>query len=194
MPRSRGVSGETIEQEQGEKELPSGSQGEGGRNDMLNNALPLLHRNGLQQRFKFLRWMVPLGMMLLVIFYQLGPARWIHEQFGYPYHIVAEIIVFAAIGPTLAFFLLYLLERWLEERDTSDLQAQLLKQARQEARRSRQLNDDALQVLFATGALIDTLKETHPELSPENLSQVENTEEALQESVERLRSHLLNRR
>lgn len=193
MPTSRGVSGEKFDQEQERQDLLSGSEGEEERNDMLNSALPLLHRNVLQQRFKFLRWMVPLGMMLLVIFYQLGPARWIHEQFGYPYHIVAEIIVFAALGPTLAWFLLYLLERWLEERDTSDLQAQLLKRARQEARRSRQLNDDALQVLFAAGAVIDSLKETHPGLSPENLDQVESTEEALQESVESLRSHLLKR-
>ena len=193
MPTSRGVSGETFDQEQEGKDLLSGFQREEERNDMLNSALPLLHRNVLQQRFKFLRWMVPLGMMLLVIFYQLGPARWIHEQYGYPYHIVAEIIVFAAVGPTLAFILLYFLERWLEERDTSDLQAQLLKRARQETRRSRQLNDDALQVLFAAGAVIDSLKETHPGLSPENLDQVESTEEALQESVESLRSHLLNR-
>lgn len=192
MPRSRGVSGETVEQE--ETERLAGSQRERGKNDMLNSALPLLHRNVLQQRFKLLRWIVPLGMMMLVIFYQLGPALWIHERFGYPYHIVAEIIVFAAIGPTLAFILLYLLERWLEERDTSDLQAKLLKQARQEARRSRQLNDDALQVLFAAGAVIDSLKESHPALSAQNVAELEDTEEALQESVERLRSHLLNRR
>lgn len=192
MPRSHSEPDGTFDPEHEQEEPIARSQGEDGGNDMLNSALPLLPRHLLHQRFRLLRWIVPLGLMLLVIFYQVGPARWIHDRWGYPYHIVSEIIVFAAIGPMLAFILLHLLERWLEERDTSDLQARLLKHARQEAHRSRQLNDDALQVLFAAGAVIDTLKENHPGLSQENLSQVENTEEALQESVERLRSHLLN--
>ena len=190
MPISSGASGGTPGQNKG-KDFVAVSRGDEGGTDMLNSALLLLPRGLMLKRFSLLRRIVPLGMMLLVIFYQIGPARWIHDRWGYPYHIVAEIIVFAAIGPTLAFILLHLFERWLEERDTSDLQAELLKRARQEARRSRQLNDDALQVLFAAGAVIDTLKETHPGLSPESVAQVESTKEALQESVEQLRSHLL---
>ncbi|HSM57341.1 MAG TPA: hypothetical protein VK879_14410 [Candidatus Sulfomarinibacteraceae bacterium] len=140
---------------------------------------------------RHLTWIAPLFLFVLVVGYQLGPARWIHTNLGYQYHLAAEIIVFGTAGPLLASGTLYLLRRWLEERDTSELQAQLLEISREQARRNRKLNDDTLQVLFAAGAMLDTLKAADPSLDPELLERVEVTEEALQEAVAELRSHLL---
>lgn len=139
-----------------------------------------------------LTWVVPLAMVILVVGYEFGPSRWIHHNLGADYHLGAEVLLFGTLGPALTFGLLQLLGRWLEERDTSELQAQLLARSRAEAERSRQLNDDALQVLFSAGMLIDSLKTGNDELPPEMAAQVEQTEQALQDAVAQLRSHLLN--
>lgn len=145
----------------------------------------------VQEHMGTLSWVVPVAMLVLVVGYELGPARWIHMRFGLNYHLAAELLIFATLGPALAFVLLQLLRRWLEERDTSDLQAALLAQTRAEAQGSRQLNDDALQVLFAAGVLIDTLKAGNQSLPPNLVKQIDETEVALQEAVAQLRSHLL---
>lgn len=138
-----------------------------------------------------LNWMVPTFLFLLVAGYQLGPARWIHTYLGHHYHLAAEIIVYGTAGPLLALGFINLFRRWLEERDTSDLQSQLLENARAEAERSRELNDDALQVLFAAGAMLDTLKAAHPAYDDALLEEIDTTEEALQAAVHQLRSRLL---
>lgn len=147
----------------------------------------------VNEHLALLTWLVPAAMVLLVVGYEFGPARWIYLTFGFRYHLVIEILLFGTLGPALAFVMLQLLGRWLEERDTSELQAQLLARTRAEAEGSRQLNDDALQVLFAAGMLIDTLKAGNEELPPEMRSQVEETERSLQDAVGQLRNHLLKR-
>ena len=58
----------------------------------------------------------------------------------------------------MVFVLLYFLERYLEERETSELQGMMLSRAKQQAENGRQLNDDAMQVLFSAGMLIEFLK------------------------------------
>lgn len=148
----------------------------------------------VQAHLPLLSWVVPLAMFALVVGYEVGPSRWIHESMGYRYHLAAEILFYATLGPALAFAILKLLQRWLEERDTSDLQAHLLARTRAEAEGSRQLNDDALQVLFAAGVLIDSLKVGNDHaLHPNLRDQIEQTEKALQEAVAQLRSHLLEK-
>lgn len=148
----------------------------------------------VQGHLRPLSWIVPLAMFALVVGYEVGPSRWIHEGLGYRYHLAAELLFYATLGPALAFAILKLLQRWLEERDTSELQARLLARTREEAEGSRQLNDDALQVLFAAGVLIDTLKARNDDALPQDLrEQVDETEQALQEAVAQLRSHLLQK-
>jgi hypothetical protein len=158
---------------------------------------PMFHLpslNAVRPRLRQLRWIVPFAMMLLVVFYELVPARALHGRFGYSSHILAEILLFGTLGPLLTFVMLHLLERWLEERDTSDLQAQLLQEARADVDRTRQLSDDALQVLFAAGTLIDTLKATHPDLDEATTQQIDTAEEALEDAISHLRCQLLEER
>jgi signal transduction histidine kinase len=144
----------------------------------------------LRRRLKILRWLLPLSLVGLVIIYELGPARLVFERLGLQSHFVSEILFFGTIGPILAFLLIDMIGRWLDERDTSDWQAQLLAQAQEEARLSRQLNDDALQVLFAAGTLLETCKSIAAELSPEKVEAIEQTERSVNETIDRLRSHL----
>lgn len=145
----------------------------------------------LRSHPRLLRWLLPVTVLLLIIVYQLIAAGWIHTRLGYPYHIVAEILFFAALGPVLAFLFARSFEQWLDERDTSDWQAQLLDAARADAARSRQLNDEALQVLFSTGLIVEALKVANPDLPPELSKQVEATEQASQALNRQLRRYLI---
>ncbi len=146
----------------------------------------------LQSRLGLLRWLVPSFLLFLVVVYEMGPSRWIFDRFGFTYHLAAEIMFFAIIGPALAFALLNIAQRWMDERDTSDWQAHLLEVAREDRRKSRQLNDDALQVLFATGTLFKTLKADGLDLPADSMAQIEAAEHALDKAVNQLRDHLQN--
>ena len=128
--------------------------------------------------------------MLLVVIYEIGPARWIQDGVGDAYHFVAEILLYGTVGPLLAFLLLRFLGRWLEERETSELQAQVLAQAREHARVSRELSDDALQTLFAVSTLLASLESTLPNLSPEAAPTLHETQQSLDCAIRRLRDHL----
>ena len=136
--------------------------------------------------------MVPLGLMLLVVIYQLGPARWILERFGLEQHLIAEIIVFAVVGPLLAYWLLHFLSRWIEEREISELQAQLLAHTREQARISHELSDKALQTLFAASILLSTLQSSLGDLPPEEASTLLKSQEALNSAIQQIRDHLEN--
>jgi hypothetical protein len=129
---------------------------------------------------------------MLVVAYEIGPSSWIYETYGFTSHLIVEILVFAAVGPLLVFVMLDLLWRWLDERDTSDHQAQLLAEARQDAEKSRQLADDALQNTYATGALIAALKTQEQTISSKTLIQIEEAEASLKRSTQQIRSHLLS--
>jgi len=150
--------------------------------------LPLL--TALRRWLDLLQVLLPTGLVLLVIVYEIGPARWIYYEWGETYHFVAEILFYGTVGPALAFLLLNFLGRWLEERETSDLQAQVLAQARGRARLSHELNDDALQILFAASTFLASLQVALPELSPETTSTLRETQRALDRAIRQLRDHL----
>ena len=139
-----------------------------------------------------LQWMVPLGLVLLVVIYQLGPARWILETYGLEQHLIVEILFFAVVGPLLAFGLFHFLGRWIEERETSDLQAQLLEHTREQARISHELSDKALQTLFAASILLSTLQSSLGDRSPEGTSTLLQAQVALNSAIDQIRDHLEN--
>lgn len=145
----------------------------------------------LRRRMGTLRWLIPTGLALLVIIYEFGPTKLIHDNLGFFHHAILDTVVFATVGPLLAFILLTFLERWLEERETSDLQAQLVDQARRQVSESRRLNDDAIQVLFSAGALIEVLEKELVGAPPETCRQVAVTKEALNRAIAQLRAHLI---
>jgi signal transduction histidine kinase len=146
----------------------------------------------LRRRLILLKWLVPVGLALAVILYELGPARWIHTTLGDTYHFVAEILVYGTVGPVMAFLLLDILGRWLEERETSELQTLILAQAREHARIDRELNDSVLQSLFAASVLLDSINASLPELPAEVAAHLQETNRALDETIQQLRAHLLS--
>lgn len=146
---------------------------------------------GLRLRLRTLRWLVPAGMALLVAGYELVVGRWLMVRFGAWAHTAGEILLFGTAGPLLTFVVLDFFGRWLDERETSDLQAQLMGQARADASRSRALVDDAVQALFSAGALMDALQvEAERQGMDTSTIPVGETQEALAAIVGDLRAHL----
>ena len=147
-------------------------------------------RSSFRRWFRWLQFLVPAALVLLVVAYEIGPARWLHDRLGSEAHFVAEILVYGSVGPVLAFLLLHLLGRWLEERETSDLQARVLAQAYEHVRIGRKLGDDALQALFAASMLLASLKSSLPDPPPEAASNLLDIQRSLDSAIRRLRDHL----
>jgi hypothetical protein len=148
--------------------------------------------SGIRRHIRFIKWLIPLGLVLAVAGYEIGPARWINESLGFSSHLAAEIILFGTVGPLLVYALLELHNRWLDEKETADVQADLLAKAQRREREIRQLSDNTLQVLFATAVLMATIKSDESGLPPNTIMQIEVTEKAVNDSIEHLRTHLLS--
>jgi hypothetical protein len=145
---------------------------------------------GIRRKLRLLKFLIPLGLVLLVIVYELGPSLWIYNSLGFSYHLLVEILIFGSVGPLLVFFLLEMLSRWIEEKETAELQANLLARAQEKELEVRQISDDTLQVLFAASLLITTIKSDQVDLSANTATHIQVTEEALQQVMQRVSSHL----
>jgi len=140
----------------------------------------------LRQRLDLLRWLVPAGLLVLVIVNELGLARWVHVHLGDTASITLNILIYGSVGPLLAYLLLTLVGRWLEERETSALQSQALHQVRAQVQRNHDLTDDALQTLFATSLVLDTLADSLPHVSPEAAARYHEAEQAVNRAIDQL--------
>ena len=145
----------------------------------------------LRRRLRRLQFVIPLGLFVLVVLYELGPAEWLHRVVGESYHLLAELVVYGTIGPALAYVLLHFVDRWLEERETTEAQSQLLAQIEARANASSQLHDDALQTLFAASLLLVSLKGKVHDLSPSARADLKATEQAIDRAIQQLRHQLL---
>jgi hypothetical protein len=146
--------------------------------------------SAVRRRLGGLRWIVPFGMLGLVVVFEFGPARWIENKLGSASHFTAELAFYGLLGPALAALLLDLLGRWIEERETTELQAQALARARQHAHAGRELADDTLQTLFAASALIATLEAHAGELPEGAADRLGATHRALDDAIQRLYARL----
>lgn len=154
----------------------------------MNN---LTSKSNLHPKLRLMKWLIPLGLILIVIGYEVGPSRWIYNSLGFTYHLVVEILLFSTVGPLLVFLLLELLDRWLIEKETAAIQANLLAKAKKKELEVSQISDDTIQVLFATSLLLTNFKSDQTEPSLITASQIEATEQALHDAIQQLRSHLL---
>jgi signal transduction histidine kinase len=144
----------------------------------------------LSARLRLLRWVLPLSTAALVIFYQLVVSHWIHYNWGEGYRSMLELLFYGTAGPVFAFLMLDIFARWMEEKETSELQSQVLAQTREHIDAGRQLNDQALQTLYATSIYLASLKRLNHDLPAEVKSQLEETERVLDIAMRDLRAHL----
>ena len=52
-----------------------------------------------RQRIAILRWVLPVALGLLAVTYEIGPARWIHDDFGAPIYFSMDIVFFGTVAP-----------------------------------------------------------------------------------------------
>jgi signal transduction histidine kinase len=159
---------------------------------MSTQSDPIAALTTLKRRVHWLQRIVPIGLILLVALYELGPARWILDHAGEDYHLFVDVLIYGILGPILAYLPLHFLERWLEERETSELQARLLAHTRELARISHALSDDALQTLFGASVMLATLKASLTDLPPGTAAALQQTEAALERAIQQIRDHLEN--
>jgi hypothetical protein len=145
---------------------------------------------GLRRWVDTLQWLAPALMVLIVVAYELGPARWLHQHLGGEPHILAEILFFGTLGPAVVYILFHFLRRWLEERETSDLQALILEQAHARARETYAATDEAIQALFAASVLLASLESKNKDFTPEEVATLHSTRQALDQHIEHLRGQL----
>jgi hypothetical protein len=144
----------------------------------------------LRRWLDLLQWLAPALMILLVVAYEVGPARWLHQHLGSEPHILAEILFFGTLGPLLVFVLFHFLRRWLEEKETSDLQALILEQAQVRAQETYAATDEALQALFAASVLLASLEARNKDFTPQEVDTLHQTRRALDQHIEHLRARL----
>ncbi len=160
---------------------------------MLDNILQPQSLANIRHRLHLLKWLVPGCLVVVVVVFESGPSEWLKVAYGSAVHLLADLLLYGTLGPVLAYLGLVILERWLEERDTSELQAQALAQAHEQMRISRQLNDDALQTLFAASLLLDSIESGAGQLPPDVAAQLSAADGSLHSAIHSLRDHLLNR-
>ncbi len=74
----------------------------------------------VQERVARLRWSLPLAIMAIAVFYQLGPARWVHDDLGHVAHYGIEIIFYGLVGPAVTWVTLTWINRWLAEKEEAE--------------------------------------------------------------------------
>lgn len=77
----------------------------------------------LADRIKWLQWRLPLVLIVIVILYQLGPARFVQQRFGHLIHYTIEIGFYSLVGPVVTWGTLAWISRWLEEKEAVEQQA-----------------------------------------------------------------------
>lgn len=80
----------------------------------------------LNQRVKTLRWIVPVSFALTSIVFQLVIAIWVHENFGHTTHLWVENLFYGTAGPYLAYWVLGLINQWIEEKEQVEQQTRAM--------------------------------------------------------------------
>lgn len=74
----------------------------------------------LSKRIGLLQWAVPLIIVVLATFFQLGPALYVHDNFGHDIHWGVEILFYGTVGPIAVWFVLRQIRHWLAEKEEAE--------------------------------------------------------------------------
>ena len=77
----------------------------------------------VSDRVRLLRWTLPLGIGLVALLYQVGPARWVHDHFGHVVHYGIEVLFYGTAGPLVTWLTLRQIGRWLDEKEEAEQRA-----------------------------------------------------------------------
>ena len=77
----------------------------------------------LHQRVFILRWALPVVLGLLAVLYEIGPGRWIHDDYSVVVYFDLDVAFYGLVVPLLTFAVLSLLKRWLDRKEQAEKQA-----------------------------------------------------------------------
>lgn len=76
----------------------------------------------LVDRIRWLRYILPPTIALIVIIYQLGVAQTLHDEFGHLAHYLVEIAFYSLLGPLVTWITLVWVENGLREKNALERQ------------------------------------------------------------------------
>jgi len=102
--------------------------------------------SSLAQRMRLLQWAMPLIIMIVATLFQLGPALYVHDNFGHDSHWGVEILFYGTVGPTVVWFVLRLIRHWLTEKEEAEaevyrLNTELQKRVEERTHELREKNE-----------------------------------------------------
>ncbi len=116
----------------------------------------------LSDRLRLLQWALPVFITALAAFYQFGPARYVHDNFGAWSHYGLEVLFYGTTGPISVWFILRVVRAWVEQKEQAEgevyrLNAELQQRVEERTRELREKNE-ALAAANAQLQELDRLK------------------------------------
>jgi len=105
----------------------------------------------LIERIRWLRYVLPPVLVVVVTSYQLGVAQWLSEQYGHTVHYGFEIAFYSFTGPIATWLTLTWVERRLREKEALEREVQA---RRQQLASLTEASADAILSLDQTGHIV----------------------------------------
>ena len=74
----------------------------------------------LPDRLRLLQWVLPPVITLAAVFYQLGPAWYVHDHFGHIAHYGLEILFYGTAGPAFVYLTLRVVSGWVLQKEQAE--------------------------------------------------------------------------
>ena len=123
----------------------------------------------LIDRVRWLRYILPPLLVFVVVFYQLGIAQALENNYGHTVHYGFEVAFYSLSGPVVTWLMLVWVERKLADQERLEQQIQAAEQEKasvlgeERARIARDLHDGMAQTLYFLALKTDMLRQ---KLSP----------------------------
>ncbi len=82
----------------------------------------------VDQRVRWLRWLLPVAIAAMVLVYQLGFATYVHDNMGHTAHTMVEIAFYSVAGPAVTWVTLGFIGKWLREKESIERKARAQEQ------------------------------------------------------------------
>ncbi len=132
----------------------------------------------IERRLNLLQWLLPLSLLGVVLVYQLGMMKFIHDRMGEWIHYGMEILFYGLIGPNVVTGITVRLFRgWLAQKEQSE-QEKVRAISEERDRIARELHDGVQQDLFLLGLKVDLCGEllrSDPERVAQELKSIRQT-------------------
>lgn len=119
-------------------------------------------RNKLSNRLRLMHWTLPAAIAFLAAVYQIGAARYVHEQYGDWAHYGMEVFLYGAMAPIVLWFVLGIVRTWIEQKEQAEAEVYRLNIELQQRveERTRELRAQAEALTTANKRLreVDRLK------------------------------------